>query len=100
MLRVTSMAIQEREGWQGWGHLDVGHPAMVVGLKGHPALIDLARPRHVPQHLLHVDVLVPVASNNSAIRHCCAQDGGSSCNLADNESRTTHNSSVLCLLLS
>ena len=64
---------------------------MVVGLKGHPALIDLARPRHVPQHLLHVDVLVPAASRNSAIRHRCAQGGGSSCNLADAKSRTTQN---------
>ena len=99
MLRVTSMAIQEREGWQGWGHLDVGHPAMVVGLKGHPALVDLAPPRHVPQHLLHVDVLVPAPSRNSTIGPRCAQEGGSSCNLADDESRTTQNPWVLCVRL-
>jgi len=44
--------------WAG-ARLDVRHPAVVVGLKGHPALEDLARARHVAQHLLHVDVLVP-----------------------------------------
>ena len=42
---------------------------MVVGLKGHPALVDLARPRDVPQHLLHVDVLVPAASGDDALRN-------------------------------
>mmetsp|Transcript_24495 Transcript_24495/g.53515 ORF Transcript_24495/g.53515 Transcript_24495/m.53515 type:complete len:540 (+) Transcript_24495:1130-2749(+) len=39
--------------------LDVGHPARMVRLKPHPPLKDLARTRHVAQHLLHVDVLVP-----------------------------------------
>ena len=61
---------------------------MVVGLKGHPALINLARSRHVPQHLLHVDILVPAPSRNSAIGHLCAQEGDSGCNLTDNASKT------------
>ena len=32
---------------------------MVVWLEAHPALEDLARARHVAQHLLHVHILVP-----------------------------------------
>ncbi len=32
---------------------------MMVRLKGHPPLIDLPCAWHIPQHLLHVDVLVP-----------------------------------------
>lgn len=43
----------------GLQYLDVGHPAMMVRLKGHPPLVDLPRARYVTQHLLHVDVLVP-----------------------------------------
>lgn len=41
-------------------HLDVGHPAMMVGLESHPAFKDLSGARDIPQHLLHVDVLIPV----------------------------------------
>ena len=40
-------------------HFDVGSPPLVVGLPLHPPLEDLASPRDVAQHLLHVDVLVP-----------------------------------------
>ena len=43
-------------------HLDIRSPAVVVWLKAHPALKDLARARHVAQHLLHVHVLVPAQS--------------------------------------
>lgn len=60
---------------RGAAHLDVGHPAVVVGLPLHPALKDLARPRHVAQHLLHVDVLVPQLVDAWQQRHCSPEAG-------------------------
>ena len=39
---------------------------MVVRLKGHPPLIDLPGTWHVPEHLLHVDVLVPATHSTVA----------------------------------
>ena len=43
----------------GVTHLDVGSPAVVVGLETHPALKDLASAWYIAQHLLHVHILVP-----------------------------------------
>ncbi len=42
-------------------HLDVGSPAVVIGLPLHPPLENLPRACHVPEHLLHVNVLVPAS---------------------------------------
>lgn len=39
--------------------VDVGVPGLLIRLPLHPALKHLPAARHVPQHLLHVGVLVP-----------------------------------------
>lgn len=40
--------------------VDVGVPGLLLRLPLHPALKHLPAAGHVPQHLLHVGVLVPV----------------------------------------
>lgn len=45
--------------------VDVGVPGLLLRLPFHPALKHLPRPSNVPQHLLHVGVLVPSTESQS-----------------------------------
>ena len=55
-------------------HLYVGKPGLFLWLPLHPALKDLPRSSHVPQHLLHVRILEPELIGAGENGHCTVPD--------------------------